>query len=184
MGIKNSIDSATLVNKCLEIIEAHYLFNIKYDNLKILIHPESLIHSIIEYSNFTSSLNYFDHDMFIPLYNFFIDTSERKKININNNKYKMKNNFVLNFYEPDHNKFPILKIFNKLDKKNKANIIYFNTGNEYAVNLFAQNKINFGQIIKVIEKSLSFNFKMNLNKINNVLLYQNELIRKLDNYYL
>ena len=71
MGVKNSIDSSNLVNKCLEIIEAHYLFGIEYERLKILIHPESLIHSIIEFSDYTSNLNYFYHDMFIPIFNFF-----------------------------------------------------------------------------------------------------------------
>ena len=70
MGIKNSIDSANLVNKCLEVIEAYYLFDIKFEKLKILIHPESLIHSIIEYNDFTSNLNYFFNDMFIPIFNF------------------------------------------------------------------------------------------------------------------
>ena len=54
MGYKNSIDSATLVNKCLELIEAHYLFNLPYDKLRMLIHPEALVHSIIEYNNYTS----------------------------------------------------------------------------------------------------------------------------------
>ena len=50
MGYKNSIDSATLVNKCLELIEAHYLFDIPFNKMKILIHPEALVHSIVEYN--------------------------------------------------------------------------------------------------------------------------------------
>ena len=56
MGYKNSIDSATLVNKCLEIIEAHYLFDINFNKLDILVHPEALVHSIVEYKNHTSIL--------------------------------------------------------------------------------------------------------------------------------
>ncbi len=59
MGYKNSIDSATLVNKCLELIEAHYLFDLPYDKLRMLIHPEAFVHSIIEYNNFTTVMNLF-----------------------------------------------------------------------------------------------------------------------------
>ena len=56
MGYKNSIDSATLVNKCLELIEAHYLFDIPY-KLDILVHPQAIVHSVVEYNNFTSHFN-------------------------------------------------------------------------------------------------------------------------------
>ena len=74
MGYKNSIDSATLVNKCLELIEAHYLFNIPLNKLDILIHPQSLVHSIIEGNNYVSKMIYFHNDMKIPLINFFDNT--------------------------------------------------------------------------------------------------------------
>ena len=74
MGYKNSIDSATLVNKCLEVIEAHYLFDIPYSKINILIHPEAIIHSIIEYKNYVSSMNLFKNDMTIPIINFLIQS--------------------------------------------------------------------------------------------------------------
>ena len=101
MGFKNSIDSATLVNKCLEIIKAHYLFNIKYEKLKILIHPEALIHSIVEFYNKTSCLNYFYHDMSIPIYN-FLNLNNKRISNKNiNYKYNFKYNVSLNFSKPN-----------------------------------------------------------------------------------
>ena len=59
MGYKNSIDSATLVNKCLELIEAHYLFDISFDKLDILIHPQAIVHSVIEYKNCVTQFNSF-----------------------------------------------------------------------------------------------------------------------------
>ena len=59
MGYKNSIDSATLVNKCLELVEAHYLFNIPFNKMKILIHPQAIVHSIIEFDNYVSHFNLF-----------------------------------------------------------------------------------------------------------------------------
>ena len=70
MGYKNSIDSATLVNKCLELVEAHYLFNIPYKKLDIVIHPESLIHSIFEYKNFIDAewLQTFRNFIISPIY--------------------------------------------------------------------------------------------------------------------
>ena len=78
MGYKNSIDSATLVNKCLELIEAHYLFNIPLNKLDILIHPQSLVHSIIEGNNYVSKMIYFHNDMKIPLINFLDNSNDFK----------------------------------------------------------------------------------------------------------
>ena len=70
MGYKNSIDSATLVNKCLELIEAHYLFDIPFNKIDILIHPEAIVHSAIEYENYITQFNLFKNDMKIPILNF------------------------------------------------------------------------------------------------------------------
>jgi len=179
MGIKNSIDSANLVNKCLEIIEAHYLFKIKFEKLKILIHPESLIHSILEFNDFTSILNYFYHDMFIPIYNFIKNTYQPfSKIPLNNN-FNFKQNMNLTFYEPKKLNFPIIKIFNEMDKYDHKNIINFNTGNEFAVKLFAKGRIDFGEIPKIIEKSLNIDLPIKLNSIEDILLYQSEFIHTL-----
>ena len=72
MGYKNSIDSATLVNKCLELVEAHYLFDIPFYKLDILIHPQALVHSIFEFQNYVTNMVYFYHDMSIPLLIFLI----------------------------------------------------------------------------------------------------------------
>ena len=179
MGIKNSIDSATLVNKCLEIIEAHYLFNIEYKKLNILIHPEALVHSIIEYKNYTSFLNYFYHDMDIPLYNFLnLLNKNHKYFNISSN-YNFKKNSSLNFSEPNLNNFPILKIFNQLDKTVHLNILKFNSANEFAVNLFTRKMIKFSDIYNIIDKSLNLDVNFEVNSINNILIYQDIFINKI-----
>tara|TARA_B100001123_G_scaffold434593_1_gene561434 strand:+ start:59 stop:898 length:840 start_codon:yes stop_codon:yes gene_type:complete len=179
MGVKNSLDSASLVNKCLEIIEAHYLFNIKYKKLKILIHPESLIHSILEFYDFTSNFNYFYHDMFIPIFNFLnIDNKNTSEINYIN-KFKLSKKISLNFYKPNYSNYPILKIFDQMDKYQSKNIINFNTGNELAIQLFSQGKIKFGDITKIIEKSINLDLKIKLNNIENIIMYQYELVNKL-----
>ena len=177
MGYKNSIDSSSLANKCLEIIEAHYLFDINYDKLEIIIHPQSLIHSIFEFNNLTSCMNYFYHDMFIPLFNFLNISSRSFKSNVKNSLYNFKKESELHFFKPNNKNFPILKTFNDMNKYQHKNIINFNTGNEYAVELFSKGKIIFGDIDKIIQESLTLDPKIKLNNIKNIIMYQNELIK-------
>jgi len=172
MGYKNSIDSATMVNKCLEIIEAHHIFNIEFDKLDILIHPEALIHSVIEYKNHTSVLNYFHHDMSIPIYNFLSNTIKYNKSLQINDKLNFSNRLNLNLSPPSSNQFPILKIFNQMDKSKYCNFIKFNCANEFAVNLFIRKLINFGDIHKIIEKSLLLEFDNKINNVKHVIEYQ------------
>ena len=78
MGYKNSIDSATLVNKCLEVVEAHYLFDIPYSKIDIKIHPEALVHSIINYK-ICLNLIMFKNDMSIPIFNFLLKSNDVDK---------------------------------------------------------------------------------------------------------
>ena len=174
MGLKNSIDSATLANKCLEIIEAHYLFNIPYKNIDAIIHPEALVHSVLEFNNFTSQLNYFYHDMAIPIIN-FLKISESKFDNKKITNKKLLNfnlNSNLNFFKINLNKYPIYKIFNNINKDNPKEIINFNLSNEYAVNLFINKKLNFNKIPQFIQKSMRLNINNDVNSIKNILEYQ------------
>ena len=149
MGYKNSIDSATLVNKCLEVIEAHYLFDIPYNKIKILIHPEGIVHSIISKNNFDSSMNLFKNDMRIQIYN-FLNLLNLNKKQIQSLEYDSFENF--RFFEVKNSNFPIYKYFNELDKSNPSNIIKFNVSNEIAVNLFKKNLIKYTDIYKIIKK--------------------------------
>ncbi|PPR53124.1 MAG: hypothetical protein CFH16_01183, partial [Alphaproteobacteria bacterium MarineAlpha5_Bin6] len=183
MGYKNSIDSATLMNKCLELIEAHYLFKIPYNKLDIVIHPESLIHSIIEYKNYTSNLNYFYHDMFIPLFNFLNFATNINNFPKINNKFLFNNFNSLNFYKPNIKNYPILNIFNSLDKKLPINLIKLNCANEFAVNLYIKKKINFGDIHKIISKSIALDLKTNTNNINEIIRFQKKYYDLLHTYF-
>ena len=115
MGYKNSIDSATLVNKCLELVEAHYLFNIPFDKLDILIHPEALVHSVIEYENYVTHFNLFKNDMKIPILNFL--QSNRSKYVKNSENLYIKNLTSLNFQDVKNDIFPIYKFFKILIRK-------------------------------------------------------------------
>jgi 1-deoxy-D-xylulose-5-phosphate reductoisomerase len=177
MGYKNSIDSATLVNKCLELIEAHYLFNLPFDNLDILIHPESQIHSIFEYNNYIYNMIAFQNDMLIPIYSFL---NQKFNYVLNKNRFKIKNNTSLNFYKVKNQEFPIYKFFKNLDKSDPSNIIKFNVGNEYAVNLFKNNKIKYTEILKIISKITSINIEYQLNNIKDIINYHKLLEIKIN----
>ena len=174
MGLKNTIDSSTMINKCLEIIEAHYLFNLQYDKLDIIIHPESLIHSIINTKDGSLNLNMSNNDMSIPLFSFLNN-------NINNpyNNLDIKEINKLRFLKPNKKQFPSLRIFDQLNKNSLSDLIIFNTSNEYAVNLFIKNKIKYNEITNYIEKSLNKFEKINIYNIKDVILYQKYLYDKL-----
>ena len=183
MGYKNSIDSATLANKCLELIEAHYLFSIPFDKLKILIHPESIVHSIIENSNFTSTLNSFHPDMFIPIFNFFYDNHIPRYIIPKVKKFNFSNVKSLNFYEVDDDQFPVYKIFKKINKNSPLDLIKFNCANQFAVDLFKDKKIQYDQIPLFINKALKITLNYPVNNIKNIIIFQNAFNEKLISQY-
>jgi len=180
MGYKNSIDSATLVNKCLELIEAHYLFDIPFNQMEILIHPEALVHSIVEFDNYVTQFNLFENDMSIPIINFLC----KSKIKY---KYDDKRFFVnkytnLNFNDVKDDIFPIYKFFNNINKKKPENLIKFNIGNEFAVNLYKNNKIKYTDIYRIIRKVTSLNLYSSLNTIKDIIQYHEEIEKKLFNF--
>ena len=177
MGYKNSIDSATLVNKCLEIIEAHYLFDLSYDKLDIVIHPESKIHSIFEYNNYIYNMIAFQNDMLLPIYSFL---NQKFKYELNQNKFRISNNESFNFYNVKTQEFPVYKFFKNLNKADPSNIIKFNVGNEYAVNLFKNNKIKYTEILKIISKITSINIEYKLNNIKDIINYHELLEIKIN----
>ena len=173
MGYKNSIDSATLVNKCLELIEAHYLFDMPFRKLDILIHPESLVHSIIEDHNYISKLIYFHNDMKIPIIHFLNNDTMNYLPTIN--KFKLLNKFSLNFSKVDNDIYPIYNYFKSIDKTNPRNLIKFNLGNEYAVDLFKQKKIKYIEILQLIKEITSLNIDSDVNNIHNIIQYHEDL---------
>ena len=180
MGYKNSIDSATLVNKCLELIEAHYLFNIPFEKMDILIHPQALVHSIIENNNYTSHFNLFKNDMKIPIYNFLL-YSKANSINFDD-KLHIQNYSDFNFRTVNYDIFPIYKYFNKIDKNKPQNLINFNIGNEFAVELFKNKIIKYTDIYKIIRKVTSLNLYYSVNTIKDIILYHEELENRIRHF--
>ena len=180
MGYKNSIDSATLVNKCLELIEAHYLFDIPYSKMNILIHPEAIVHSIVEFDNYVSQFNLFKNDMSIPIINFLFQSNIKNSIK--NNQFFISQYTNLNFENVKNDKFPIYYFFSKIDKKNPQNLIKFNIGNEYAVNLYKNGIIKYTDIYRIIAKVTSLNLYSSVNTIKDIIQYHEEVENKLQDF--
>jgi 1-deoxy-D-xylulose-5-phosphate reductoisomerase len=147
MGEKITVDSATMANKALEIIEAFYIFGMKPDNIKVIIHPQSIIHSMIEFYDgvFFSQLS--NPDMMYPI-SYALFYPERAPDRIMNNS--IIGDFKLEFRLPDFKKFPFLEIAYDSIKKGGARTIVFNAANDESVNLFLNKKIGFRDIFKIV----------------------------------
>jgi len=146
MGKKISIDSATMINKVFELIEAKNIFDIDLKNLKILIHPDSYVHAIVKFQNGITKLLIHDTDMKVPIFN-SIYQNEKKKLKSNSLDISKLNN--LKFETVKMNQFQSIKILNLF--KNVNNSLYETvlvSANDELVSLFLQNKIGFLEITK------------------------------------
>ena len=152
MGKKISVDSSTLMNKALELIEAQKLFKIPFKKLEILIHPQSLVHAIIKFQNGLTKFIYHQTSMIIPIANaiFDNDVDIKKMIKEKKTIKKIEN---LSFNLPDYKNFPILKILHKLNEFPSTSIIV-NAANEVLVETFLKHKMPFLGITALIEKIL------------------------------
>ena len=161
MGEKISIDSATLVNKVYEIIEAKKIFNVDYSKLDILIQPTSYIHSIVKF--YGGTIHYLAHNpsMTIPIFNSLIENSRLKKKLTSNINYDLLNN--LEIKEVPFKKFPIKKILKTLPKKDSLFETVLVSANDTLVQLYLSNKIKFNQIHLILYKVLTLK-KFNVYK--------------------
>ena len=143
MGKKISIDSANLMNKILEVIEASLIFNLPINKFKIIIHPQSLIHAIVQFNNGISSMLYHHNDMKIPIINsLYNNLFSIKKID-----EKFLTGKELSFSDIDLKKYPSVKILKLKKILNETGYILINTINEVLVQRFLENKISFTDII-------------------------------------
>ena len=149
MGKKISVDSATLMNKVFEVIEACKFFDFNYKKYKILVHPQSYVHSIIRFKNGLIKMILYNTDMKIPISNILLkdSISPLKQKNI---KTKDLNN--IKFYKVDVKKFPSIKLINKCLNLGPSAPIIINASNEVLVNLFLNRKIQFLDIVNTVNK--------------------------------
>lgn len=169
MGNKISIDSATLINKGLELIEATYLFDIEHELIDILVHPESLIHGMVSLKDGTSIAVMADADMRIPISNALF--TEAKYPEYNN--LGLEKAGKLTFRSLNNDAFPSVILARKALDIGPIGIITYNASSEIAVQSFVAGKIKFTEIFGIIENSIAYMSKnvqiQNVNSIENIL---------------
>ena len=166
MGNKITIDSATLMNKGLEVIEAHWLFDVDYDKIKVVVHPESIIHSMVEFCDKTITAELGVPDMRTPIQSVLTYPNKVKSEVKSLDLFEVGQ---LNFKKPDFNKFPNLKLAFKAGKDGGSMPIVLNAANEVAVDLFLNKKISFLEISEIIEKTLEKHQKINFPDIDEIM---------------
>ncbi len=153
MGKKITIDSATMMNKVFEVIEAKNIFNLSYKDINILTHPKSYIHAIIKFKNGLIKILAHEPDMKIPIYNSIYNKSD-KNFKTSNLNLEILND--LDLKKVDKNKFPLVKILNKLPNQTSLFETILITVNDYLVYKFLNKKISFRNLIILIDKISNF----------------------------
>lgn len=153
MGRKITIDSSTLMNKGLEVIEAHWLFDCEYDNIQVLVHPQSIIHSMVEYKDNSIIAQLGSADMRLPIQYALNYPSREKSIANGINFYEIAN---LTFEKPDIDTFKCLKLAFQAGKHGKLMPTILNGANEEAVDLYLNKKIKYLQIGDIIEHCMEY----------------------------
>jgi len=152
MGGKISVDSATMMNKCYEIIEAKNLFNLEYKQIKILIHPNSYIHAIILYKNGLSKIVLHDTTMKIPIFNSIYGTNTPYKYDNKIDINKLNN---LKLQQVKTKEYPIIKCLKYLQNNHTLYETVIVTINDFFVDKYLKKKINFFDISKLVLKFIN-----------------------------
>lgn len=148
MGAKITIDSATMMNKALEIIEAKFLFQVDYDKIKVLVHPQSIVHSLVEYCDGSVLAQMGNPDMRLPI-QYALSYPERWKTCFERLDLTSK---TLTFLEPDYDAFPSLKLAYFCGKKGGTLPAVLNAANEICVHAFLTGRIKYLKMFDILEK--------------------------------
>ena len=176
MGKKISIDSATMMNKVFEVIEAKKIFNLKYNQLEILIHPQSYLHAMVKFKNGLTKLLIHDTNMTIPIFNSLYPKFENKIIS---NKLDIRKLNTLDLHEINQKRFPAISIIKKLKDTDSLFETVIVVANDCLVNLFIQKKIKFidisNNLLKILNKKEFIKYKhikpKNIHEINKLSNY-------------
>ncbi len=152
MGQKITIDSATMFNKGLEVIEAHHLFNIDYQKIDVLIHHESIIHSMIQLKDYSIFAQLGTPDMRLPI-QFALSYPDHQPI-VNSQELNLAKIAQLNFKEIDYQRYPAVKLAYMAGIAGGSMPTVLNSANEVAVELFLNQKITFLEIEQIVEKEM------------------------------
>ncbi len=152
MGPKITVDSATLMNKGLEIIEAHYLFGLQPDRIKVVIHPQSVVHSMVEFIDGSIKAQLSQPDMRIPIQYALTYPDRLSAQFVSTNLAKIGS---LDFEIPDFERFPCLNLAYQCLEKGDGYATVLNAANEVAVEAFLDKRISFNKIININENALA-----------------------------
>jgi len=148
MGAKITIDSATMANKGLEVIEAHFLFGVNYDQIETVLHPESIVHSMVEFVDHSTIMQASFPDMRIPIA-YALSYPDRYPTNISR-PMDFSKSFNLTFKPMDFNRYPLLKLAYQVGKVGGIMPVVYNASNEVANELFRKGKISFLAIEDIV----------------------------------
>lgn len=182
MGKKITVDSATLMNKGLEVIEAHHLFDFNYDEIEVVIHPQSIVHSAIEYVDGSVIAQLGLPSMHIPI-QYAITYPERIE-GIKSKSFNFLDANRLDFEAPDFEKFPCLKLAYAAGKMGGSAPICLNAANEEAVMAFLKGKIKLYTIYEIVEQMMSKHTLVASPSIDEILAIDNEIRLKTMEYLL
>ncbi|UCC78392.1 MAG: 1-deoxy-D-xylulose-5-phosphate reductoisomerase [Candidatus Zixiibacteriota bacterium] len=152
MGKKITIDSATMMNKALEVIEAVFLFDLPHQKIDVVIHPQSIVHSMVEFIDGSIIAQLSKPDMCLPIQYalFYPQRREMDRADLD-----FENRFSLDFQPIDNQKFPSVNLARETLNLGKSAPVVFNAANEAAVDAFLMEKIKFNDIFRVVEKTLN-----------------------------
>lgn len=171
MGKKVTIDSATLMNKGLELIEAHWLFNIEPEKLEALIHPQSIVHSLVEMNDGSVLAQLSPTDMKVPI-QYALTYPEREDSSVPS--LDLSQIKSLEFFEPDVEKFPLLKLARQALEEGASFPIVLNAANEVAVSAFLRTEIGFLEIAEIVSKAVENHPQREVQNLENIFLVDRE----------
>ena len=175
MGKKVSIDSATLMNKGLEVIEAYWIFGVPLNKIEVLVHPQSFIHALVQYDDGSMIAQLSDHDMRIPIH-FALNYPIRVKSSLP--RINLAKIGQLTFKKLDSKKFPSIDLCYKAIEQGGTSPVALNAANEVAVNAFLNQRLSFKSIIKVVSSVMEAHQNI-INPTFNDIIYQDRETRKL-----
>ena len=150
MGTRITIDSASMFNKALELIEAMHLFELKFTEIEVIIHPQSIIHSMVNFNDGSTLAQMSIPDMKGPI-GYALNYPKRLSVDLENIDFTKLN--ALEFFEPDKKKFPALEIVKKVGKNLDLGVV-FNAAKEIALDRFISGDIAFLNMADLVEKTL------------------------------
>lgn len=165
MGAKITIDSASMMNKGLEVIEAHYLFNVPYEKITTVIHKESTIHSFVEFEDSSIMAQIGNPDMKVPI---SYAINRRTRVDFGAQRLSIKDIGTLHFEPMNYERFPLIKMAYEVGKKGGTMPAVLNAANEASVGLFLNEKITFLQIEEIVLECIN-KFEYEIATIDSIL---------------